>query len=1422
MATLPSGSSASISFLDIYNNINSTSGTPVASIGLKDLSETLADGSIVNPLSTSKRDAIRSAPYAIDEVWGANYPSSILSNMTIKREGSNETQFVDGETLQVGYDITADWDPDPYDSGDSISNIIQIIDSGDNVDLSGTNSISDSAPSGTQIKSFSSLALVAGVYKVKIILDSSNTFNQIVNTSAFTHYDQLTGASINAVSTQYVNASSDTNAITFGHTNTNGVVTSRGWTFTNASNGNGSAISITTSAGATPTVTFTGTGTFPIGLSLYGNPSTARNVDTDSTNVNVQYVNAIDSITQSQGNVNVSAVDGSNNATFTCYSEGYVGTLTIGYDTNNTTTDTTYTNTTEPVSTLYQRETITKHLTISSAGTYYPKAHHDGNAVVGSSFIVAPQLSFSTTGNDSISVGDTSHAFKATSPVGRNFSMTISANSAGSPSTTDYATGFTIAPGTQDGQYTITYNASADFSQTGPDQTDILYVYPDAAFSVSDTTLLINSPAGSGLSDDNLSISNTSVGANISALLWTITKDEDGGFSETSTDPAVSVTSGTLESSYGEGNYNVSLRVTGGGGLQNTETDNAAFTITTHPPQVVNISAPNGNILRRGSAFTIQFTKTSAVYVNLHLYRDVLLNGSYTKDSDIDIAGNNTGTSYSWTVPGGQALVNDRYKVYGFVVNGTATDLGSAFSIRDGLVGIPTSLTATAGNGSAAISWTDGAYNGGGNTVYIYDSGQSQEATSVQSGTSYTYPYSSDNQHTVYFKVLGTNESGESSGLSSFSSAVIVYPVLGGTKNVIAPNISTIYSTYLNNNTGTHPTTVTYNTPTTPTNNVTSRTYSTSALTGHVFGNSSATSHAATTTTYGGGTGVGSRTITLAIAGSGNPSQNSSTTHGVTINYQPRIISTTSTSTIQQNVTDVIVQTVYWQGYASSGFTARVINSSGTTINSNGTVSIVGSNFTNSLGISGAGGTQTTDSEWFAKGGSANVCNLGTISATGAQTLRITSTGAATDFDHPISITGWNSITITSKSTGGWSNQEDPVPPAPDQGSPTSKYYLGSLGDGIVLYNTESDSSPFNGGTYYHHDGSNNYVMTVSAVGVVGNYTADTQAQPKAPTLNAFSGITTSQIVINWNDNSRIEDNYYLYQDDSSAASISNYDNVYTIAQNVETYPNTSLTTNTPSTSLTATAHPTINGRIDLSWSVSGHTSFVVYEGTSWPPSTSIATSGTSATRTGLADSQIYYYSIIAQGSGKTYYYGLYAKNGNTLSSIAQGSSATTAGVHTTYDDATTIAAAADPTVSITCTASSYWNAGTGVWAKSTFLDGFTIQTDTFTVTSADRDGNIVRLQVWQTNGGFFEWKDQTSDSSWHSGAPSNGWAYVGSSTSAEVNMEDNNTNYFRLQREMNSSGANSPDLKVRCRVIKGGTSYYSNAIIFRPDGIFS
>jgi len=508
MAALPG--SGQLSLDDIIKNRTGAAGTNVS---LKDESEAFASGSIVagSGAQTSARYALDAEPYAISEFYDADFPSAIITGITFTTAGGTTGYGVDGEDLVIAFTCAyGAW-------GDYVVSFLDSV--GDTIG-SATVTVS-SGTSGNY--TWSALNVGAGTYRPRVRF---GTFNVEDDNSTFVWYDKITGASINSVSTQYVNSSTGTNPITFGYSNTNGIVTSRAWTFTNATNGNGSAVSITESAGVTPAVTFTGTGTFPIGLSLYGNPSNTRNVDTDSINVNVQYVNAIDSITQSQGNVNVYAVDGADNATFTCYSEGYDGTLTIGYDDNDSTSDTDLLGSgTEPVDTIYQREYINKSLTISSAGTYYPKAYHDGSAVVGSSFIVAPALGFSTTGDDSISAAspsETSHTFKATSPVGRNFSMTIS-NNFNSTTTTNYGTGFALSPGTADGQYTITYNASADFSQTGPDQTDILDVYPVANYTINsgDTTLLINSPAGSGLTDDSLQLNaTTSVGDNISAYLF--------------------------------------------------------------------------------------------------------------------------------------------------------------------------------------------------------------------------------------------------------------------------------------------------------------------------------------------------------------------------------------------------------------------------------------------------------------------------------------------------------------------------------------------------------------------------------------------------------------------------------------------------------------------------------------------------------------------------------------------------------------------------------------------------------------------------------------------------------------------------------------------------------------------------------------
>ena len=862
-----------------------------ADISLRQESILFASGA-VGPTATS-RDNLNTAEHSVSEFGGADYANTVFENPIAKVVTTSVmgNGFVDGETTgRVYWDITGGTS-DTYTAG------LKYV-SNNNVVISQTKS--DSSTDTTVYVVLPTIPDVSAADDKYYPFVTTGTFTNAVGAN-INHYDQLANHAITAVSTQTVDASSETNAITFSINSSggSGTITSQAWTFANASNGDNSSRNVTTSTVAGPTVTYTGTGLFPTDLVVYGSPSTSRNYQNAAQiNVDVRYNDAIDSLTIDDTTINVSAVDGSNNATFTCVSEGYTGTLTIGYDTNSTVGDTSYTNTTEAVNTIYQREAVSKNFTISSAGTYYPKAHHGGNATVGSSFIVAPALGFSTTGNDSISVNQTSHVFKATSVTGNNVSITIS-NNFNSTTTTNYGTGFSLAPGTADGQYTISYTAASDYGQsTTP--TNILYVYPDAAFSVSDTTLFINSPAGSGLTDDNLSISNTSVGANISALLWTITKDGDGGFSETFTDPAVSVNSGTLESSYGPGTYNVSLRVTGGGSLQNTETGNDNFTITNHPAQALTITNPSSvHIARRGTATSITWSKTSATAVTIKVYK--------ASSAITTVSAGNTGTSTSWTPTGGQTLASD-YRVYGSVDSGTATDFSDYFVVKDGVPVTPSMGSPTAGNGVVTANWTDGSYNGGGNTVYIYNAAQSLITTAGASGTSYGYSYDSNAKTTFYFKVLGTNLSSESSGLSSFSSAVIAYPDLTGHNDIVCSG--TVYSTAGSNSTGTTKTVSVTDT----TDNVTSYTYSVQGGGGSISSGATGGS-TINNATYTAGGSVG--TVTLRLAVNGDLSQTgdySETT--ITSIYYPKLtsINTNAGAGTATNHNDINFY-VYWQGF---------------------------------------------------------------------------------------------------------------------------------------------------------------------------------------------------------------------------------------------------------------------------------------------------------------------------------------------------------------------------------------------------------------------------------------------------------------------------------------------------------------------------
>ena len=58
------------------------------------------DGNPANPGDIADRDALNAAPHKISEFYGADFPSTIITNITFTTEGS-DTNTVDGEDLDV-------------------------------------------------------------------------------------------------------------------------------------------------------------------------------------------------------------------------------------------------------------------------------------------------------------------------------------------------------------------------------------------------------------------------------------------------------------------------------------------------------------------------------------------------------------------------------------------------------------------------------------------------------------------------------------------------------------------------------------------------------------------------------------------------------------------------------------------------------------------------------------------------------------------------------------------------------------------------------------------------------------------------------------------------------------------------------------------------------------------------------------------------------------------------------------------------------------------------------------------------------------------------------------------------------------------------------------------------------------------------
>ena len=205
-----------------------------------------------------------------------------------------------------------------------------------------------------------------------------------------------------------------------------------------------------------------------------------------------------------------------------------------------------------------------------------------------------------------------------------------------------------------------------------------------------------------------------------------------------------------------------------------------------------------------------------------------------------------------------------------------------------------------------------------------------------------------------------------------------------------------------------------------------------------------------------------------------------------------------------------------------------------------------------------------------------------------------------------------------------------------------------SLGNGTQFLQSDyvSDWTAADNDKYFRIDTT--HIGIINTSGVLSNYINRNIATPKSPTSLTLASATTTNIEMNWTDNSAIETEYEVYRNDSGVA-----DNGDTLAGDGipgTTFDDSPSNNPTPSVSLSATANGT--SQIDLSWSVSGHDSFIVTFGTggSYTSGGTLITSGSSFSHTGLSSNTTHNYQITAITNGKTYYYAVYAKNNTTFS----------------------------------------------------------------------------------------------------------------------------------------------------------------------------
>jgi len=1225
-------------FGGIANNKDSASKEDLS---LKTLSEQFAIGSLVGDVDgngtsnqTADRNALDAAPYSISEFYDAEYLNEFYDTVVAQlSDGTDVTNngYVDGESARISFEVNDDTLGNSYTAGLKLASDGSIVVSATETESGiGTKTIAFTAPSRAE---------------------ESNVYYPFVSTGTYEnadgdnidHYDQLAGTNIDNVVVKYVNASSDTTAVTFGYAVSAGTVTGRTWTFGNASNGEGSARTPTTNTSTnTPSVTFTGTGLFPVDLTVTGNPSAARNTHSATQeNVDIRYNKAIDSLVRDDDTINVSAVDGSNNLTIDAVSEGHSGTLYIGYDDNDTASDKTFTNSSEAVNTLYARESVSKNFTISSAGTYYIKAYHNGdtNATVGGQVIVAPQLSYSKTNDQTINVNQTQD-FSVSSLVGNNKQVVISSEDSIGGATLTADGSATMTPGANNKKYTITFSGSAEYSQTN-NQTSFLTVNPTVSVSVSpgsgtfypttDANSISISSATHGITPTTFTFTPSVTGNNITTYSWSITN-----FSFTS---GGSSTQGAVSGKYTSGGSKSSdLTVSGTDSTSGTTSFDQSITTVT---KAITSGVISG-VLRQGS--NIVLSGVTANYVqNMRVQRHD--GSSYENVSSItsDISGGVTISSLAAlerdTTSRNVRLIDTDALLSGVTITlslGNATVLGllptvDYFSVSQGNLLGELELTWTTSNASTV------SIN---NSIGPVNADDSTSQTGIGNNTERTYI------------ITATNADNES--VTDSDSATTINPSL------TIPNDPSVTS-WTKGDTGNLTIAYTKN-----------------------FDDTVPFEMGVGLDTGTGGTvyqsiNVSSQSGTITF----NKNYMHGTSFGTVIDF--RIGNSTSGKVVRDNAAtfsdfSAPGQATNNNSSAASGTSINVIWSNGSNATShkvyrNGshiaTVSMPGTSYTDTGLTIGASYTYRVDA----------VRDVTTTPNGSSVTSTKTTQGASFD----VATFTWTEVLVygvtmgSTSGTGFSTTQETAVVGS----TSTSKllYYrsdIQTLGSTTVSWKRAADEGAWSGGSdgkYFRIGASHIGIIDSSGETDANQYIANTVAIPIAPSGWSETSTGTTNIEMSWIDNSAIEDDFKIHRKEGSAAD-SGDTLAGTIPFNNTSFDNTGLSNNSAPTISAFSGFDSyvssgnIVNRIlftasgiddyELKFNTSGHSN--PYSSTAISKTSSDISGGSInqyLLHSGVSAATPYYYQITAYKDGKTYYYAVYANNGGTYSTSAATGNAT-------------------------------------------------------------------------------------------------------------------------------------------------------------------